>query len=81
MYCRVRHYSRVLLGFWQASNIGRRMNQIGYWNPTLGTSVGVAWPNMDEYRPELQIRSPYGFYPVLADVEEAAIESGELPAD
>jgi hypothetical protein len=60
---------RIYQGFWQASYIGRRMNQLGYWNPTLGTSIGVVWPDMDNHRPSLQIRSPYGFYPVVKDVD------------
>lgn len=60
---------RVIQGFWQFSNIGRRMNQIGYWNPTLGTSIGVIWPDIENKRPVWQIRSPYGFYPVLKDVD------------
>jgi hypothetical protein len=60
---------RVYQGFWQDSHIGRRMNQVGYWNPTLGNAIGVVWPNFVKKRPELQIRSPFGFYPVLRDVD------------
>lgn len=64
---------RVYQGFWTYSHIGKRMNQIGYWNPTLGTSVGVVWPDVDNKRPTMQIRSPYGFYPVLGDVDGQTI--------
>lgn len=60
---------RVYSGFWESSFIGKRMNQIGYWNPALGTSVGVIWPDMKAKRPTFQVRSPYGCYPVLADVD------------
>ena len=60
---------RVLQGFWTYSLIGKRMNQIGYWNPALGTTVGVVWPDVENKRPMLQMRSPYGCYPVLADVD------------
>ena len=60
---------RVLQGYWTYSHIGKRMNQIGYWNPTLGTTIGVNWPDVENKRPMLQMRSPYGFYPILGDVD------------
>ena len=60
---------RVYQGFWQYSHIGKRLNQLGYWNPTLGTTIGVVWPDIENKRPTLQMRSPYGFYPVLRDVD------------
>lgn len=60
---------RVFSGFWQASLIGRRMNQMGYWNPQLGNTIGVVWPDVDKKRPLLQMRSPYGFYPVIRDID------------
>jgi hypothetical protein len=60
---------RVYQGFWTYSHIGKRMNQIGYWNPTLGTTIGVVWPDVENKRPTLQMRSPYGFYPILGDVD------------
>jgi hypothetical protein len=66
---------RVYQGVWNYSHIGKRMNQIGYWNPTLGTSVGVVWPDVENKRPTLQIRSPYGFYPVLADKDGENLKS------
>lgn len=66
---RAEKLERVYQGFWTYSNIGKRMNQLGYWNPSLGTTVGVVWPDIENKRPTLQMRSPYGCYPVLADVD------------
>lgn len=66
---RAEKLERVYRGFWNHSNIGRRMNQLGYWNPALGSTIGVVWPDMKNKRPILQMRSPYGCYPVLADVD------------
>src|SRR5512137_2037916 len=66
---------RVYSGLWESSYIGKRMNQIGYWNPALGTSVGVWWPDMKNKRPMFQVRSPYGCYPVLADVDGYEMKS------
>jgi hypothetical protein len=66
---------RVYQGFWTYSHIGKRMNQIGYWNPTLGTTVGVVWPDVENKRPSLQMRSPYGCYPILRDVDGQDIAS------
>lgn len=60
---------RVLLGHWHYSNIGRRMNQLGYFGPALGTTIGVEWPDAENHRPVMQMRSPYGFYPVVRDVD------------
>lgn len=66
---RAEKLERIYQGFWNYSLIGKRMNQIGYWNPVLGTTIGVVWPDVDNKRPVLQTRSPYGFYPVLADTD------------
>ena len=60
---------RVIAGFWQYSLIGKRMNQLGYWNPALGTTIGVIWPDVENKRPKMQMRSPYGFYPVIKDID------------
>ena len=60
---------RVYAGIWNYSHIGKCMNKIGYWNPTLGTTIGLVWPDVDNQRPVLQMRSPYGCYPVLADTD------------
>ncbi len=60
---------RVLLGHWQYSNIGRSMNQLGYFGPALGTTIGLEWPDVENHRPVMQMRSPYGFYPVVRDVD------------
>ncbi len=59
----------VLTSFWQYSHIGKRMNQLGYWNPTLGTTIGVIWPDVANKRPKLLFQSPYNFYPVIKDVD------------
>jgi hypothetical protein len=59
----------VLMSFWHFSHIGKRMNQLGYWNPTLGTTIGVVWPDMVNKRPKLLFQSPYDFYPVVKDVD------------
>jgi len=60
---------RVYAGFWQYSLIGKRMNQMGYWNPALGNTIGVIWPDLVNKRPLMQMRSPYGFYPVIRDID------------
>ena len=60
---------RVYSGFWQYNLIGKRMNQMGYWNPAFGNTIGVIWPDMKNKRPTLQMRSPYGFYPVIRDID------------
>lgn len=66
---RAEKLERVYQGFWTYSLIGKRMNQLGYWNPALGSTVGVVWPDVENKRPVLQMRSPYGAYPVLADTD------------
>jgi hypothetical protein len=65
---------RVILGMWNYSHIGKRMNQLGYWNPSLGNTVGVVWPDIKNKRPTLQMRSPYGFYPVIRDIDGFDLE-------
>jgi hypothetical protein len=60
---------RVLLGWWQESNVGRRMLEVGYYNALLGTAIGVVWPNVEKERPTFQVRSPRGFYPLPKDAD------------
>lgn len=71
---RAEKLERVILGFWNYSHIGKRMNQLGYWNPSLGNTIGVIWPDVKNKRPVMQMRSPYGFYPVIRDIDGYDIE-------
>lgn len=66
----------VLYSFWHFSHIGKRMNQLGYWNPTLGSTIGVVWPDMVAKRPKLLFQSPYDFYPVIKDVDGYDLSQG-----
>lgn len=66
----------VLLAFWEFSHIGKRMNQLGFWNPALGSTIGVVWPDEKNRRPKLLFKSPYGFYPVVRDIDGYDLAQG-----
>lgn len=58
---------RVILGIWNFSNMSRRFSDIGLYCPAYGTAVGVVWPDLENERPRILIRSPRGFYPTPKD--------------
>lgn len=58
---------KAILGFWQFSDIGKRMSDMGFYCSLYGTAVGMVWPDIKEKKPRLLIRSPRDFYPMPKD--------------